>query len=121
MTTATTDFRTEANYVDVRGNHNTSLFAPNFYSPNVWLTNDRLEVTYSLEYGFLVRVIASITRTPDGYTLVGAHRTVSGDVTAETTLDVVRAATTREALLDYAGRVDALTREAIIPQIVSAQ
>ena len=114
MTDAT--FRTETNYVEVRGNHNGSLFAPNFYCVDVWMTDDRLEITYSLEHGFRVEVIASITRTNDGFTIAGAHSTYDREVQADTGMHAVKG-DLRDALLVYAGRVDALTREFIIPQI----
>lgn len=118
MTDAT--FRTEINYVEVRGNHNGSLFAPNFYCVDVWMTDDRLEIRYSTEYGFSTRIVASITRTNDDFTLVGAHAVYDGDVVADTPMDEVHGDDTRVALLDYAGRVDALAKEFIVPQILRA-
>lgn len=111
------DFHTEQNFIDVRGNHNSNLFAPNFYSPYVWMTDDRLEISYSIEYGFRTEIVASITRTVDGYVLVGAHAKHDGKPQDSTYNDEVRTATTREALLRYAARVDALAAEFIIPQI----
>lgn len=112
-----TDLHTDANYVEVRGNVNGALFAPNFTSPDVWLTDDELEISYSVDYGYRVVVRATVTRTADGFTLVGAHRTYDGKVDNDTSLEEV-SGDTRLALLNYAGRVDALTKEFIAPQVL---
>jgi hypothetical protein len=102
----------------LQGNVNGSLFAPNFTAPDVNITDERLDITYSTDYGHRHEVHASIIRTDDGFTLVGAHAKRDGETIADTILTEVRRNDTRLAMLDKVANVDRLAAEFIAPQII---
>jgi len=112
--------RTEANRIEVHGNAPETPFTPDFRVPEVFLTDERLEVSYSTTYGFRTVVKASIVRTNDGATVVGAHATFDREVTADLGFEPVEVEDARLALLDAAARVDSLTAEFIVPQVLRA-
>jgi len=114
------NIRTDANAIPVEGDAGGSLFGPTFRCPDVWMTEDRLEARYSLEYGYAVRIVATITDTTDGATLVGAHATFDGEVTEDLGFRPTTHDDRRLDLLDAAGAVDGLFREFIAPQVLRA-